>query len=221
MIETAVAGVLFDLDGTLLDHETAAAEALLAWVAGYGVTDIDAELLVARWFELDELHFPVWRRGEISFTEQRRRRTRDFLPSVGVEVRDEELEEHFGRYLKHYESGWQAFDDAATALRKVAAAGLKVGILTNGEFAQQTQKLAAIGLTDLAGPVFASSTTGRGKPSPEFYLEACEALGLQPEHVVVVGDNYELDVVGARAAGLQAIHLDRRGNHPEPDPGES
>jgi putative hydrolase of the HAD superfamily len=33
----------------------------------------------------------------------------------------------------------------------------------------------------------------------------------------MVGDNYEIDILGARAAGLSAIHLDRSARHPGPD----
>lgn len=107
-----------------------------------------------------------------------------------------------------------AFGDAAPALRRVAAAGLRTAVLTNGDQAQQTAKLAKIGLLDLCGPVFASSGLPAAKPDRRAYLTACDRLGVGPAEALMVGDNYELDVAAARAAGLPAIHLARAAGSP-------
>lgn len=44
-----------------------------------------------------------------------------------------------------------------------------------------------------------------GKPSPEFYHAATQALGLAPSRVLMIGDDLEGDVEGARLAGLRAV----------------
>ena len=44
-----------------------------------------------------------------------------------------------------------------------------------------------------------------GKPAPAFYQAAVAALGCEAQHVVMVGDDVEADVLGAAAAGLQGI----------------
>jgi FMN phosphatase YigB (HAD superfamily) len=69
--------VLLDLDGTLVDHEGAAAEALRRWLPPLGVSVTDD--VVALWAAVQERHLVGWREGRISFAEQRRRRLRDFL----------------------------------------------------------------------------------------------------------------------------------------------
>jgi putative hydrolase of the HAD superfamily len=204
-----LAGVLFDLDGTLVDHEGAACAALYAWLPSYGLSAGDISALIPLWFDLERRHYPVWRSGEITFQEQRRRRLLDFMPAVGATLRLDQVDAVFAQYLACYQAAWTAFDDAAPALRRVASAGLRVGVLTNGNQEQQAAKLRATGLLGLCGPVFASAVLPAGKPDPRAYLEACRRLQLTPGQVLMVGDNLELDVVGARAAGLQAIHLDR------------
>lgn len=55
-----------------------------------------------------------------------------------------------------------------------------------------------------------------GKPSKDFFGAAVDSLGLAPEDVVMVGDDYEADVAGALAAGLQAI-LVRTGKYRKGD----
>jgi putative hydrolase of the HAD superfamily len=208
--------VLFDLDGTLLDHDTASAASLRAWLPSYGLNNDEIQAAVPLWFELEQRHYPAWRAGEISFQEQRRRRIRDFLPAIGVTVGEGRLDAVFAEHLAGYQASWVAFDDAEPALRRVAAAGLRIGVLTNGFQAQQIAKLDAIGLRDLCGPVFASSELPAGKPDPRAYVEACQRLRVEPGHTMMVGDNYELDVLAARAAGLAAIHLDRSAHRSEP-----
>ncbi len=115
----------------------------------------------------------------------------------------------FGHYLAAYTSAWQAYDDAVPTLERVRDAGLAVAVLTNGDKAQQTAKLRATGLLDLCGPVLASSALPAAKPSRVAYDAVCDVLGLSPAQLLMVGDNLEVDVLGARAAGFRAVHLDR------------
>jgi putative hydrolase of the HAD superfamily len=204
-----LAGVLFDLDGTLVDQAGAAVAALHAWLPSYGLSADEIEALIPLWFDLEQRHYPAWLAGDITFQEQRRRRLRDFMPAVGTVVAADRLDAVFADYAACYRAAWTAFDDAAPALRRVASAGLHIGVLTNGNQDQQTAKLRATGLLALCGPVFASSELPAAKPDPRAYLEACRRLHLAPAQVLMVGDNYEVDVAAAQAAGLQAIHLDR------------
>ncbi|MGZ3689067.1 MAG: HAD family hydrolase, partial [Bdellovibrionota bacterium] len=48
-------------------------------------------------------------------------------------------------------------------------------------------------------------------PDARIFLKACAALDIEPSSAIFVGDLYELDVVGARNAGLKPIWLDRAG----------
>lgn len=212
-----LAAVLFDLDGTLLDHHAASTAAVNSWLSAHGLGQAAIESLLPYWFELERQHYPAWRAGEISFQEQRRRRTRDFFRAAGIAVPAEGLDAAFAGYLAGYEAAWAAFEDADPVLHRVAAAGLRIGVLTNGDHHQQAAKLAAIGLINHCGPVLASSTLPAAKPDRRAFIEACRTLGVEPSQTLMVGDSYEADVLGARAAGLLAIHLDRRGERSEPD----
>ncbi len=202
-------GVLFDLDGTLVDHESAAAAGLRAWLPSIGLLPTDAA--IARWAVVQEPHLAAWRDGRISFAEQRRRRVRDFLATRAT---DAELDELFAGYLTHYENGWRAYDDVAEALAAVAAAGLATAVLTNGARGQQLRKLGRTGLGDHVGPVFAVDDLGVAKPHAAAFQQACARWGHLPGEVLSVGDNHALDVLGARAAGLPAVHLDRHDRGP-------
>jgi HAD superfamily hydrolase (TIGR01509 family) len=55
-----------------------------------------------------------------------------------------------------------------------------------------------------------SCAVGSLKPDREIYQAAAARLGVNAQAILMVGDNYGADVVGAREAGLKALHLDRR-----------
>jgi putative hydrolase of the HAD superfamily len=56
-----------------------------------------------------------------------------------------------------------------------------------------------------------SSEVGWRKPAAAFYREVCRRSGLEPEQILLVGDDRINDYEGARSAGLQAILLDPAG----------
>ncbi|MCL2543623.1 MAG: HAD family hydrolase [Nocardioidaceae bacterium] len=208
----AFAGVLFDLDDTLVDHRGAADRGVRSWLAGLGLADsaADLEALVDRWFALEARHHERYQRREISHVEQRRVRIREFLPSWDL-ADDVLADDVFAGYLGSYQAAWRAFGDAAAALERALTKGLRVGILTNGERHVQTEKLRRTGLLRRDVPVFASSDLPAAKPDPRSYTAACSALGVEPSATLMVGDSLRNDVIGAQRAGLTGVLLDRAG----------
>lgn len=206
-------GVLFDLDGTLVDHEGAVDDALRLWLPTLGVA-ADPPVL-ALWHEIQERHLVAWRERAITFAEQRRRRLRDFLPAVGVPCPEPFLDAVFEGYLRAYEDSWRAFDDVPGALTDLAALGLSTAVLTNGTTEQQNDKLRRTGLAGRVGPVWTVEDLGVAKPDPAAFQRACERWGLPPSAVLSVGDRPDLDLVPARTAGLTAVLIDRRNAGPD------
>lgn len=207
--------MLLDLDGVLMDHERAAREALHAWLGGRATPQV-----VDAWFRSMEVRLAEWRAGTATWAEQRRNRLRDVLPLLGEPVGDDAaLDARFASgYLAAYERCWEAFDDAAPALAALTGAGYRLGVLTNGSEAQQRDKLRAIGLLDAVGAVFTAEGIGVPKPDPRAFRIACERLEAAPAAVLHVGDQHEVDVLGARSAGLHAVLLDRDGSAPPDEP---
>lgn len=75
--------------------------------------------------------------------------------------------------------------------------------------------LVTIGLDHLFHTMIAAHSHGGSKPDPAFFHLACRELGCELEEVVHVGDDIELDVRGARDAGLHAVWINR-GSHEWP-----
>jgi putative hydrolase of the HAD superfamily len=206
--------VIFDLDGTLVDHLGAQASALWAGLRRLRDADVSpGEALLARWRQLERLHMDEFLAGECTFTEQRRRRLRAFWPLAGIstEPDDPSVDEWWAEYAGDYAAAWTVYRDVAPCLDALKAVSprLRLGVLTNGDGAQQRAKLARFGLLGRMDGVFVSSEIGAAKPDPASFRIACEGLDVQPGEAVFVGDMLELDALAARTAGLTGIWLDR------------
>lgn len=202
------AAVLFDLDDTLLDHRGAARDALGDWAAHAGVA-IAADELTATWQLLERRYYDMYQRGELTKSEQRRARVREILRPV--ELLDDEADGLFVAYWELYRAAWRVFPDAADAVRRALAAGVRVGLLTNGDAGDQRRKVEATALAGFELPLFASSELPAAKPDPQAFEFACAALGTAPDRCLMVGDSLANDIEGALGAGLSAVLLDRYG----------
>jgi putative hydrolase of the HAD superfamily len=116
---------------------------------------------------------------------------------------------------------------AMSGLRSLAALGLPMGVVSNSDGTVQAE-LARLGVCYApqeqqqegvpVGVVVDSTVVGVAKPDPAIFGIALDALGIPAsESVLYVGDSFRYDVTGARAAGLQPVHLDPHGFCPAPD----
>jgi len=207
--------ILFDLDDTLFAHREAVNAGALSVLRQLDVppsTELeDAE--VARWTELEELHYTRYLTGDLDYLGQRRARARDFLAPYGVEfVTDAEAETWFEHYLGHYRDAWDVYPDTMSVLG--ALADRRLGIITNGELDFQLAKIAATGLAPLFEHVIASGEFGFTKPDARIFHAACAAFGVTPSDAVYIGDRLHTDAIGATNAGLRGIWIDRLGATP-------
>jgi FMN hydrolase / 5-amino-6-(5-phospho-D-ribitylamino)uracil phosphatase len=103
----------------------------------------------------------------------------------------------------------ELYPDALPALERLRALR-PVASLTNGN-----ADLERIGLHRHFAHHIAARDIGTAKPDAKIFLAAAERLGVSPENILHVGDDPELDVVGARDAGMRTAWINR-GKHPWP-----
>lgn len=101
-----------------------------------------------------------------------------------------------------------AYPDAAPALRALRASGRRLVVASNWD-CSLPEVLRSVGLAGLVDGVVSSAEVGESKPAPGLLLRALELAGVAPDEAVHVGDSYADDVLGAEAAGVRALLLDR------------
>jgi putative hydrolase of the HAD superfamily len=106
---------------------------------------------------------------------------------------------------------WNRADpEAAAAIRRVRQAGLAAGVISNSNGSVRAI-LEETGLAAQLDFIIDSSLVGMEKPDPRIFRLGLRAAGVAGAEAVYVGDLYSVDVLGARAAGLDGILLDPRG----------
>ena len=105
---------------------------------------------------------------------------------------------------------------AAETLERLERAGFRLAVISNAE-GRVADDLAQAGLARWFETIVDSHEVGVAKPDPRIFEIALGRMGARPEEAVYVGDIHAFDVVGARAAGLQAILIDRWGLQEDSD----
>ena len=106
--------------------------------------------------------------------------------------------------------------DALALLRELRTRGFTLGAISDWE-ATLPALLAKLGIAPLLDALAVSEIVGATKPNPRLFQEALRQANAAPETSLHVGDWYELDAQGARAAGMSALLFDHAGRCPDAD----
>ncbi len=208
--------VLFDLDNTLCDYFGSSRLALtvaMEMVAErYPVVDLD---------RLRRDYFRVQREaqdlagGPTLFAGlERQERFAAALAQHGVQ--DDTLSAALAAlYEERLVAGLALFPEAQAVLDQLAP-HFTLGLLTNGIGSMQRRKLEVLNIAQYFRMTVISEEAGFAKPDPRIFQRALNLAGVSPEAAIFVGDTLDLDVAGARAAGVTAVWINRRGREADP-----
>lgn len=211
--------ICFDAGFTLLSPKRKLGEALSEAVAEHGRTLSEEQLRGAweaadRWFQ-DEYHRP----GNDTWTRDDRihQTWRDFhgliLRELGMPEPPPELVERI-LAAQFAPDAFEPYPDARPVLQALQPArrdGLVVGVVS--DWATSLREIfVTLELDRFFDFILASGAVGVAKPDAAFFRIALDRAGVEPRQALMVGDSYRADVVGARAAGMDAVLLDRDGD---------
>jgi len=136
---------------------------------------------------------------------------------AGITAGDDMLKRALGmmqRYMGDF--SYALFPDVTPVLKGLSARGLKVGVISNASN-EMLKVYDEIGLSPLLDLTVTSEDAGASKPQPEIFRLALDKAGVSPAESIHVGDQYEMDTVGALGAGMGAVLIDRYDIFPEHD----
>ncbi|MBS0445469.1 MAG: phosphoglycolate phosphatase [Proteobacteria bacterium] len=183
----AIAAVLFDLDGTLIDSAPDLAGAGNDMRAARGLPRLPLE------------HFrPMVGAGARGMVG----RAFDVAPGdpAFAELRDEFLARYEARMLQET----RVFPEMVAVIDRLDAHAVRWGIVTNKATRYAEPLVRALGLAPRVAALIAGDTTPHAKPHPAPLLEGARRIGVAPEACVYVGDDLR-DAQAGRAAGMRTV----------------
>lgn len=209
----AIRAVLFDWDGTLVRDDSTAVLSPTGAVAHYARHHLSFALRDEDFERAFQAVLPDYKPGDTTTCPS----IHDLLAAaftwLGWVVGTSDVEA-CGRLFFDAATGAQvAYDDARALLSSLRFRGYLTGVVTNAIFPASLidVRVNALGLSGYIDAVVSSADVGLAKPDAGPFLKALELLRVDPHEALFVGDRAETDVAGARAAGMRAVLLERRG----------
>ena len=137
------------------------------------------------------------------------------LTEAGVDFTQELLLKVAKRVRELYKSvTFVLFDDVLSTLKELKRQKYILGLLTNLNEDMNTI-CRRLGLEPYLDFVVTSEEVGSDKPEPPIFLEALKRAGVDASEAIHVGDQYKIDVAGARGVGISPIFIDRYNSYPD------
>lgn len=192
-----IKGVVFDLDHTLYDRDTADRETMGRYFDEYrALFSKDCTRENAR-------EGMVW--AEHAFAHRGWARIVEGLTERGVFVSPPETSAFCDYFQESYIASAKLFPFVLPTFERLKGMGMKLGLITNGREARQRRKIAALGLADAFDLILHGSAPDTAKPLPARFNEMAERLFIPAESLMYVGDNPKNDVEGSRQAGYVPV----------------
>ena len=179
-------GVIFDVDGTLLDSNDAHA---ISWVEAFAEAGYDVPFDVVR---------PLIGMGADKL-----------LPkTIGISHDSDEGKKLVARHSEIFEERHLPrlgpFEGARDLVQRICSDDLKALVATSARDEQLTELLKAAHVDDLIEERATASDAKRSKPDPDIVQAAIEESGISPKHLVMIGDT-PYDIEAAAKAGVRTI----------------
>lgn len=215
ILSPPISSVFFDYDGTLRENEPRGADVFQEFAIEYGLEIGDERRFEAErwlhyyWAQSDELLRDLELYGGSDNGDFWRQHARRQLTVLGAsqDNLDKLSEQLVAKMQEDYQPRDKIADDVHPTLKYLVNAGYVLGVVSNREGGLSVE-LEKFALAQYFETVIAAGEVGWWKPDPRLLRHAINLAGLQSSETAYVGDNYYADVLGAEAAGLQAVLLD-------------
>jgi len=193
--------IFIDIDDTLLDYIPCCREAFDAAMPEHPEH-------FQLFFDIAGRLFAEAKHGKYTIAEVMDLYPQEFIAAIGYPAEAVEPFKHAFRAA--WGTTHTLVPEAKEMLDTLKNKGYRLYAASNSFGHLQRSRLEHAGILPYFEDTFISMDIGYDKPDIRFYQEALRRAGLQPHEVLMIGDSMTTDVLGAQAAGIDALFFDRR-----------
>ncbi|HEX5555758.1 MAG TPA: YjjG family noncanonical pyrimidine nucleotidase [Chitinophagaceae bacterium] len=201
--------IFFDLDHTLWDFEANSKESLQDMfiefaLAEKGIPDFSSFHL--KYASHNDKMWERYRKGYITREELRWKRVSHTL--LDFKIGDQRLVQDISlRYLEVLPTKTHLFPGTTEVLDYLKAKNYPLHLITNGFEKTQRLKLGHSGIDHYFTFIVTSESTGSLKPQREIFDHALRQSGCRASEAIMIGDALDVDILGARGAGIDQVYF--------------
>ena len=195
--------IFWDLDHTLWDFDRNSDLTFLK-ILNENNIKVDISLFLKVYHPINRKYWELYRLNKVSKAHLRFYRLSDTFKELCVEISDNQVNKLSIDYINHLSDFNYLIPNALTILEKFNL-NYNMHIITNGFKEVQNKKLEKSGLLKYFKTITISENVGFKKPSKEIFLHAITKANAVIENSVMIGDNFNADIIGAKSIGMKAI----------------
>lgn len=160
------------------------------------------------------INYQLWRElelGKIPHGHIREQRFRRVLEEFGVHA-DVDFKPMEEAYLEMLPTKSYLIDGSLEVLDYARDKGYQLHILTNGFDFIQGRKMQSAGIFDYFVHIITNEKAQARKPDPRIFEYAIQCAGASYRDCLMIGDNWEADILGAKRAGMDTVYYNPLGN---------
>jgi putative hydrolase of the HAD superfamily len=197
--------IFFDLDHTLWDFETNSNCAFKTIFEKHKVP-VSLDKFLNYYRGINQEYWKLYREEKITKSALRVGRLKDTFTKINVTVSDKLIDDLSIDYIEVLPNYNELFEGALEILDYLKPK-YEMHIITNGFNEVQYKKLKNSGLSPFFNQIITSEDVGVKKPNPIIFNYALKKAEANSKESIMIGDNYEADVIGAIDNGIDAIYF--------------
>jgi putative hydrolase of the HAD superfamily len=195
--------IFFDLDHTLWDFE-ANSKKTFSYIFKKNGLEIEFNDFIEVYQPINHRYWKLFREDKVSKAQLRYGRLREAFQAIDFKSDDELIHLLSEEYITYLANHNALFENAIPVLEYLQPK-YKMHIITNGFEEVQHRKLKNANLLPFFDKIITSEKVGVKKPNPRIFEYALDITGAVKGESVMIGDNFEADILGAKNMGMQVI----------------
>lgn len=195
--------IFFDLDHTLWDFEANSGIAFKVIFKEFKLR-INVQKFLTYYKGINQYYWKLYREEKISKDGLRYGRFRDTFDKINYSIEDDLIEKLSNAYINVLPNSNLLFDGTYEILDHLLPK-YQLHIITNGFNEVQDKKIEKSGLRKYFDKIITSEDAGVKKPNPLIFEYALSLTNARPNESIMIGDNWEADIMGAKNKGFDVI----------------